>query len=251
MSIDSRLEHFEQIARLVAAERRAESAVSDHDEAERELSDAESRRESTAKELQEAKQRFFLETKLRELAEGQAQWEEEVARVEPIHRAMCASPEWQRLCGITEDLGRGPLRLKMAAAQRGNEIVCLPTYGTIPTEQGWLPGDRMIDWFTEWSVAAPFEITRLVEAPRNNGTRWTIATVASFADLARPIPVTPLKQRTMFFYTDRTVGNPATVLPFMARYFVDLVAREELIPFLMEQLSPELMKIEAELLEEL
>jgi hypothetical protein len=46
-------------------------------------------------------------------------------------------------------------------------------------------------------------------------------------------------------------GNPASVLPFMARYFVDLVAREELIPFLVEKLSPELMQIEAELLDEL
>ena len=251
MSMHSRLEHFEEIARLAAAERRAESAVSDHDEADRELADAESRRESTAKELQEAKQHFFLETKLRKLAEGQAQWEEEVARVEPIYRAMCASPEWQRLCVIAEDLGRGPLRLKMAAAQRGDEIICLPTYGTNPTEQGWLPGDRMIDWFTEWSVEEPFEIMRLVEAPLDNGTRWTIATVASFADLAPPIPVTPLKQRTMFPYSDRTVGKPETVLPFMARYFVDLVAREELIPFLIEKLGRELMRIEAEMLEEL
>jgi hypothetical protein len=251
MSMHSRLEHLEQIARLVAAERHAESAISDHDEAESELADAESRRESTAKELQEAKQHFFLETKLRELAEGQEQWEEEVARVEPIYRAMCASPEWQRLCVIAEDLGRGPLRLKMAAAQRGDEIICLPTYGTNPTEQGWLPGDRMIDWFTEWSVEEPFEIMRLVEAPLDNGTRWTIATVASFADLAPPIPVTPLKQRTMFPYSDRTVGKPETVLPVMARYFVDLVAREELIPFLMEKLASELMRIEAELLDEL
>jgi hypothetical protein len=32
---------------------------------------------------------------------------------------------------------------------------------------------------------------------------------------------------------------------------VDLVAREELIPFLMEKLASELMRIEAELLDEL
>jgi hypothetical protein len=74
---------------------------------------------------------------------------------------------------------------------------------------------------------------------------WTIASVASFADLAGAIPIVPV---TFKAYGE---GNPATVLPFMARYFVDLVAREELIPVLMEKLSHELMKIEAELLDEL
>jgi len=247
MSMHSRLEHFEQIARLAAADRRAESAVSDHDEAESELADAESRRESTAKELQEAKQRFFQETKLRELAEGQAQWEEEVARVEPIYRAMCASPEWQRLCGIAEDLGRGPLRLKMAAAQRGRETICLPLEMDGERGDAWLPDDRMIDRDVDWSVTEPFTLVRAVRAGpfgRERGS-WTIASVASFADLAGAIPIVPV---TFKAYGE---GNPATVLPFMARYFVDLVAREELIPFLVEKLSPELMQIEAELLDEL
>ena len=247
MSIDSRLKHFEEIARLAAAERQAESAVWDHDEAERELSDAESRVESTAKELQEAKQRFFLETKLRELAEGQAQWEEEVARVEPIYRAMCASPEWERLCGIAEDLGRGPLRLKMAAAQRGRETICLPLEMDGERGTAWLPDDRMIDREVDWSVTEPFTLVRAVRAGpfgRERG-RWTIASVASFADLARSISVVPPD------FKAHGGGNPATVLPFLARYFVDLVAREELIPLLVEKLSPELMKIEAELLEEL
>ena len=247
MSIDSRLKHFEEIARLAAAERQAESAVWDHDEAERELSDAESRRESTAKELQEAKQRFFLETKLRELAEGQAQWEEEVARVEPIYRAMCASPEWERLCGIAEDLGRGPLRLKMAAAQRGRETICLPLEMDGERGTAWLPDDRMIDREVDWSVTEPFTLVRAVRAGpfgRERG-RWTIASVASFADLARSISVVPPD------FKAHGGGNPATVLPFLARYFVDLVAREELIPLLVEKLSPELMNLEAELLEEL
>ena len=247
MSIDSRLKHFEEIARLVAAERRAESADLEHDEAERELSDAESRVESTAKELQEAKQRFFLETKLRELAEGQAQWEEEVARVEPIYRAMCASPEWERLCGIAEDLGRGPLRLKMAAAQRGRETICLPLEMDGERGTAWLPDDRMIDREVDWSVTEPFTLVRAVRAGpfgRERG-RWTIASVASFADLARSISVVPPD------FKAHGGGNPATVLPFLARYFVDLVAREELIPLLVEKLSPELMNLEAELLEEL
>lgn len=247
MSMHSRLEHFEEIARLAAAERRAESAVSDHDEAERELADAESRRESTAKELREAKQHFFLETKLREVAEGQAQWEEEVARVEPIYRAMCASPEWQRLCGIAEDLGRGPLRLKMAAAQRGRETICLPLEMDGERGDAWLPDDRMIDRDVDWSVTEPFTLVRAVRAGpfgRERG-RWTIASVASFADLAGAIPIVPLT------FKASGEGNPATVLPFMARYFVNLVAREELIPLLMEKLSHELMRIEAELLEEL
>lgn len=247
MSIDSRLKHFEEIARLAAAERQAESAVWDHDEAERELSDAESRVESTAKELQEAKQRFFLETKLRELAEGQAQWEEEVARVEPIYRAMCASPEWERLCGIAEDLGRGPLRLKMAAAQRGRETICLPLEMDGERGTAWLPDDRMVDREVDWSVTEPFTLVRAVRAGpfgRERG-RWTIASVASFADLARSISVVPPD------FKAHGGGNPATVLPFLARYFVDLVAREELIPLLVEKLSPELMNLEAELLEEL
>jgi hypothetical protein len=243
----SRLEHFEQIARLAAAERRAESAVSDYEEAESELADAESRRESTAKELQEAKQHFFLETKLRELAEGQAQWEQEVARVEPIYRAMCASPEWQRLCRIAEDLGRGPLRLKMAVAQRGRETICLPLEMDGERGDAWLPDDRMIDREVEWSVTEPFTLIRRVSCGpfgRSSG-RWEIASIATFADLAGAIPIVPV---TFKAYGE---GKPATVLPFMARYFVDLVAREELIPFLVEKLSPALMTIEAELLEEL
>ena len=247
MSMHSRLEHFEQIARLAAADRRAESAVSDYEEAESELADAESRRESTAKELQEAKQRFFLETKMRELAEGQAQWEEEVARVEPIYRAMCASPEWQRLCGIAEDLGRGPLRLKMAAAQRGRETICLPLEMDGERGDAWLPDDRMIDLEVGWSVTEPFTLVRPVRAGhfgRERGT-WTIASVASFADLARSISVVPPEFKAY------GGGNPATVLPVMARYFVDLLAREELIPFLIEKLGRELMRIEAEMLEEL
>ena len=247
MSMHSRLEHFEQIARLAAAERRAESAVSDYEEAESELADAESRRESTAKELQEAKQHFFLETKLRELAEGQAQWEQEVARVEPIYRAMCASPEWQRLCRIAEDLGRGPLRLKMAVAQRGRETICLPLEMDGERGDAWLPDDRMIDREVEWSVTEPFTLIRRVSCGpfgRSSG-RWEIASIATFADLAGAIPIVPV---TFKAYGE---GKPATVLPFMARYFVDLVAREELIPFLVEKLSPALMTIEAELLEEL
>lgn len=247
MSMHSRLEHFEQIARLAAAERRAESAVSDYEEAESELADAESRRESTAKELQEAKQHFFLETKLRELAEGQAQWEQEVARVEPIYRAMCASPEWQRLCRIAEDLGRGPLRLKMAVAQRGRETICLPLEMDGERGDAWLPDDRMIDREVEWSVTEPFTLIRRVSCGpfgRSSG-RWEIASIATFADLAGAIPIVPVT------FKAHGEGNPVTVLPFMARYFVDLVAREELIPFLVEKLSPALMTIEAELLEEL
>ena len=247
MSMHSRLEHLEQIARLVAAERHAESAISDHDEAESELSRAAERIETTAKELQEAKQHFFLETKLRELAEGQEQWEEEVARVEPIYRAMCASPEWQRLCGIAEDLGRGPLRLKMAAAQRGRETICLPLEMDGERGDAWLPDDRMIDLEVGWSVTEPFTLVRPVRAGhfgRERGT-WTIASVASFADLARSISVVPPEFKAY------GGGNPATVLPVMARYFVDLVAREELIPFLIEKLGRELMRIEAEMLEEL
>ena len=248
MSIDSRLKHFEQIARFYAAARRARKAVFKRDLAKVALSDAESEIESSAEELVEAKQRFFHETKLRELAEQQARWEEEVARVEPIYRAMCASPEWQRLCGIAEEMDRGPLQVTIAVAQRGEELICLPTEQTDANELGWLPGDRMLDRYVAWTIAEPFEITRWVDAPRNNGSRWTIATVASFAELARPIPVTPLKQRSMFPYSGRSMGDPASVLPFMARYFVELVAREELIPRLIEQLSPYLMKVEADLL---
>jgi hypothetical protein len=247
MSMHSRLEHLEQIARLVAAERHAESAISDHDEAESELSRAAERIETTAKELQEAKLRHLHETKLRGFANGQAKWEEEVARVEPIYRAMCASPEWERLCGIAEDLGRGPFRLKMAVAQRGRETICLPFETNGERGDAWLPDDRMIDLEVGWSVTEPFTLVRPVRAGhfgRERGT-WTIASVASFADLARSISVVPPEFKAY------GGGNPATVLPVMARYFVDLVAREELIPFLIEKLGRELMRIEAEMLEEL
>lgn len=245
--MDSRIEHFEQIARLAAASRRAEDAVWERDEAQEALTRAESEIESSAEELVEAKQRFFHETKLRELAEQQAQWEEEVARVEPIYRATCASPEWQRLCGIAEEIDRGPLRLKMAAAQRGRETICLPLEMDGERGEAWLQDDRMIDLELDWSVTEPFTLVRPVRAGhfgRERGS-WTIARVASFADLARPISVVPPDFKAY------GGGNPASVLPFMARYFVALVAREELIPRLIEQLSPELMKMEAELLEEL
>jgi hypothetical protein len=247
MSMHSRLEHLEQIARLVAAERHAESAISDHDEAESELSRAAERIETTAKELQEAKLRHLHETKLRGFANGQAKWEEEVARVEPIYRAMCASPEWERLCGIAEDLGRGPFRLKMAVAQRGRETICLPFETNGERGDAWLPDDLMIDREVEWSVTEPFTLIRRVRCGplgRSSG-RWEIANIATFADLAGAIPVVPVT------FKAHGGGNPASVLPFMARYFVDLVAREELIPFLVEKLSPELMQIEAELLDEL
>jgi hypothetical protein len=247
MSLDSRLEHFEQIARLVAAERHAESAISDHDEATSELSRAAERIQTTAKELQEAKLRHLHETKLREFAKGQGEWEKEVARVEPIYRAMCASSEWQRLCGIAEDLGRGPLRLKMAVAQRGRETICLPLEMDGERGDAWLPDDRMIDREVDWSVTEPFTLIRRVSCGpfgRSSG-RWEIASIATFADLAGAIPVVPVT------FKAHGGGNPASVLPFMARYFVDLVAREELIPFLVEKLSPELMQIEAELLDEL
>lgn len=247
MSMDSKLKQLEQMARLVAAEREAESAIRAHAKAKAELSRAAECIEATAENLRRAKLRRLRETKLRAFEAGQAQWEEEVARVEPIYRAMCASSEWERLCEIAETLDLGPLRLKMAVAQRGRETLCLPFESNGDRGDAWLEDDLMIDQEVEWTLTEPFTFSRAVRRGPMGKTsgRWEIASIASFTDFAAPIPILPL---TFKAYGE---GNPAPVLPFMVRHFVDLVGREELIPFLVDKLTPKLLELEEELLEDL